>query len=78
MDINQRVKTIVAEQLGISSQKIKDDDCIVSTYNADSIDTTELTMTFEKEFKIQIEDNEIANFTKIYKIVKLIEDKTVS
>ena len=55
-DIEQRVKKIVAEQLGVAEDEIKLESSFVDDLGADSLDTVELVMALEDEFEIEIPD----------------------
>ena len=56
-NIEQRVKKIVAEQLGVNEAEIKNESSFVDDLGADSLDTVELVMAFEEEFSIEIPDD---------------------
>ena len=53
-NVEQRVKKIVAEQLGVNEAEIKNESSFVDDLGADSLDTVELIMAFEEEFKDEI------------------------
>ena len=53
-NIEQRVRKIVAEQLGVNEADIKNESSFVDDLGADSLDTVELIMAFEEEFKDEI------------------------
>ena len=55
-DIEQRVKKIVAEQLGVNEADVKIDSSFVDDLGADSLDTVELVMALEEEFNLEIDD----------------------
>jgi len=57
-DIEQRVKKIVAEQLGVPEADIKTESSFVDDLGADSLDTVELVMALEDEFEMEIPDEE--------------------
>lgn len=57
-DIEQRVKKIVAEQLGVAEDEIKLESSFVDDLGADSLDTVELVMALEDEFEIEIPDEQ--------------------
>jgi len=57
-DIEQRVKKIVAEQLGVPEADIKAESSFVDDLGADSLDTVELVMALEDEFEMEIPDEE--------------------
>ena len=55
-DIQERVKKIVVEHLGVGKDKVVDSASFVDDLGADSLDTVELVMAFEEEFNIEIPD----------------------
>jgi acyl carrier protein len=57
-DIEQRVKKIVAEQLGVAEADIKNESSFVDDLGADSLDTVELVMALEDEFACEIPDEQ--------------------
>ena len=76
MNTLEKVKQIIAEQLCISIDEIKDDSNIIEDLGADSLDVVELLMTFEDEFKVSIPDEKLEELKTIPNIVKLIERYT--
>jgi len=74
VDMIDKVKELVAEQLGISKDTIKDDANIIEDLGADSLDVIEMLMTLEEEYGISIPDEKINQVKTISQIVKLIED----
>jgi len=57
-NIEQRVRKIIAEQLGVNEAEIKNESSFVDDLGADSLDTVELVMRFEEEFGIEIPDED--------------------
>ena len=57
-NIEQRVRKIVAEQLGVNEADIKNESSFVDDLGADSLDTVELVMALEEEFECEIPDDE--------------------
>ena len=55
--VEQQVKAIVAEQLGVKQEQVTNDASFVDDLGADSLDTVELVMAFEEEFSIEIPDD---------------------
>ena len=55
-DISERVKKIVVEHLGVEADKVVDSASFVDDLGADILDTVELVMSFEEEFRIEIPD----------------------
>ena len=56
--VENRVKKIVAEQLGVNESEIKNESTFVDDLGADSLDTVELVMALEEEFETEIPDEE--------------------
>jgi acyl carrier protein len=57
-DVEEKVKDIIVEELGVEREKLKADASFMEDLGADSLDTVELVMAFEKEFDIDIPDEE--------------------
>ena len=69
-----KVKKIIAEQLCISTDDIKDDANVIEDLGADSLDVVEMLMTFEDEFKVSIPDEQLKQLSTIPSIVELIDE----
>lgn len=76
MNTIEKVKKIIAEQLCISTDDIKDDANVIEDLGADSLDVVELLMTFEDEFNVSIPDDKLEELKTIPQIVKIIEEYT--
>ncbi|WP_095110843.1 acyl carrier protein [Pseudomonas sp. Irchel 3E20] len=63
--IEERVKKIVAEQLGVKEDEVKNDSSFVEDLGADSLDTVELVMALEEEFETEIPDEEAEKITTV-------------
>jgi acyl carrier protein len=57
-DLADKVKEIIAKELGVEREKLTDDASFMEDLGADSLDTVELVMEFEKEFNIDIPDED--------------------
>jgi acyl carrier protein len=58
MDVEQKVKQIICEQLSVEESEVTPEASFVETLNADSLDIVELVMAFEEEFGIEIPDED--------------------
>ena len=72
-NIEQRVKKIVAEQLGVNEADVKTDSSVVNDLGADSLDTVELVMALEEEFETEIPDEEAEKITTVQQAVDYIK-----
>ena len=72
-NIEQRVKKIVAEQLGVNEADVKSDSSFVNDLGADSLDTVELVMALEEEFETEIPDEEAEKITTVQQAVDFIK-----
>ena len=73
-NVEQRVKKIVAEQLGVNEAEIKNESSFVDDLGADSLDTVELVMEFEEEFDITIPDEEAEKIQTVGQAISYIEE----
>ncbi len=71
-NIEQRVKKIVAEQLGVNEDEIKIESSFVDDLGADSLDTVELVMALEEEFECEIPDEEAEKITTVKQAVDYV------
>lgn len=72
-NIEQRVKKIVAEQLGVNEADVKNESSFVNDLGADSLDTVELVMALEEEFETEIPDEEAEKITTVQQAVNYIQ-----
>ena len=63
--IEERVKKIVVEQLGVKEEEVTNEASFVDDLGADSLDTVELVMALEEEFKTEIPDEDAENITTV-------------
>ena len=75
-EISAKVKAIIVEKLVIDESEVTGDSNFMSDLGADSLDTVELIMEFEKEFDLQIPDDEAEKITTVGEAIKYIEDKS--
>lgn len=73
--VEQRVKEILAEQLGVDESKITLDTNVVADLGADSLDLVEVLMSLEDEFNVSIPDEAIAEVKTVKQIVDFIESQ---
>ena len=75
-NIEQRVKKIIAEQLGVNEAEIKAESSFVDDLGADSLDTVELVMALEEEFSIEIPDEDAEKILTVGKALDYIKEKS--
>ena len=71
-NIEQRVRKIVAEQLGVNEADIKNESSFVDDLGADSLDTGELVMALEEEFECEIPDDEAEKITNVQQAIDYV------
>ncbi len=71
-DIAERVRKIVAEQLGVKEEEISNEASFVDDLGADSLDTVELVMALEEEFECEIPDEEAEKITTVQQAIDYI------
>ena len=71
-DIEQRVKKIVAEQLGVNESEVKNESSFVNDLGADSLDTVELVMALEEEFGCEIPDEDAEKITSVQQAIDYV------
>ena len=74
-DVGQKVRAIIAEQLGVKPEEVTDSASFVDDLGADSLDTVELVMALEEEFGIEIPDEDAEKMTSVGEAVKYVEEK---
>ena len=74
--IEERVKQIVVEQLGVSEDEVSGDSSFVDDLGADSLDTVELVMALEEEFSCEIPDEEAEKITTVQQAIDYINANT--
>ena len=71
--IEERVKKIAVEQLGVKEEDVSNDSKFIDDLGADSLDTVELVMSLEEEFETEIPDEEAEKITTIQQAVDYIK-----
>ena len=72
-DISSRVKAIIIDKLGVDENEVVQDASFTNDLGADSLDTGELIMEFEKEFDIQIPDDQAETISTVGQAIQYIE-----
>ena len=70
--IEERVKKIVVEQLGVNEDQVVNSASFVDDLGADSLDTVELVMALEEEFETEIPDDEAENITTVQQAIDYV------
>lgn len=73
-DITSRVKAIIVDKLGVDESEVTLEASFTNDLGADSLDTVELIMEFEKEFDIQIPDDQAEKISTVGQAVQYIEN----
>ena len=75
MAVEEKVKAIIAEQLGVKPEEVTPKASFIDDLGADSLDTVELIMALEEEFNIEIPDEDAEKMATVGDAVKYIEEK---
>ncbi len=75
MSVEDRVKKIIIDQLGVSADEVKTEASFVDDLGADSLDLTELIMAMEEEFDLEIDDEEAQKLLKVKDAVDYVASK---
>ena len=78
MAVAEKVKSIIAEQLGVKQEEVTDKASFIDDLGADSLDTVELVMALEEEFGCEIPDEEAEKLKTVGEAIKYIETKSAS
>lgn len=78
MAVGDKVKSIIAEQLGVKVEEVTPQASFIDDLGADSLDTVELVMALEEEFGIEIPDEDAEKMTTVTDAIKYIEEKTAN
>jgi len=73
-DVNSRVKAIIVDKLGVDESEVTTEASFTNDLGADSLDTVELIMEFEKEFNIAIPDDQAENIGTVGDAVTYITE----
>jgi acyl carrier protein len=73
-DIAERVKRLIAENLGVALEEVRPDASFIDDLGADSLDQVELVMAIEKEFDIEIPDEDAEEISTVQVAIDYIQD----
>ena len=76
MAVEDRVKKIIVEQLGVEEDEVVPEASFVQDLGADSLDTVELVMSLEEEFDSEIPDDEAEKMQKVSQAIDYIKEKS--
>ena len=76
--VSDRVRAIIAEQLGVKLEEVTDSASFIEDLGADSLDTVELVMALEEEFGIEIPDEDAEKMVTVGDSIKYIEQKAAA
>ena len=75
MALEEKVKEIIVEQLGVNAEQVTAEASFIEDLGADSLDTVELVMAFEEEFGAEIPDEDAEKLTNVGAVIKYLKDK---
>jgi acyl carrier protein len=73
-DVATKVRAIIIDKLGVDEGEVTDSASFTNDLGADSLDTVELIMEFEKEFDIQIPDDKAENITTVKEAISFVQE----
>jgi len=73
--VEQRIKKIVAEQLGVNETEVKNESSFVDDLGADSLDTVELVMALEEEFECEIPDEQAEKIHTVQQAIEFVNSQ---
>ncbi|MFC1509534.1 acyl carrier protein [Candidatus Omnitrophota bacterium] len=76
MAVVEKVKAIIAEQLGVKQEEVNPGASFIDDLGADSLDTVELVMALEEEFGVEIPDEDAEKITTVGDAIKYVEEKS--
>lgn len=74
-ELRAKVREIIVKKLGVEESQVTDDASFTKDLGADSLDTVELIMEFEKEFNVQIEDSQAEKIQTVGNVVEFLSSK---
>ena len=76
MSVEEQVKEIIVDQLGVDENQVKPEASFIDDLGADSLDTVELVMALEEEFDIEIPDEDAEKIASVQNAVDYIKGQT--
>ena len=76
MSVEEKVREIIVDQLGVDEKQVIADAAFVDDLGADSLDTVELVMALEEEFDVEIPDEEAEKISKVQDAIDYINNNT--
>ncbi len=76
--VEERVKKLICEQLGVKEDEVKNDASFVEDLGADSLDTVELVMALEEEFETEIPDEDAEKITTVQQAIDFVNARSKS
>ncbi len=77
MALEDKVKDIIVEQLGVNADQVKPEASFIDDLGADSLDTVELVMAFEEEFGADIPDEDAEKLTTVGSVIEYMKSKGI-
>lgn len=77
MALEDKVKEIIVEQLGVNAEQVTSEASFIEDLGADSLDTVELVMAFEEEFGAEIPDEEAEKLTTVGAVINYLKEKGI-
>lgn len=75
MSVEERIKKIIAEQLGVEEDEVAESASFVDDLGADSLDTVELVMALEEEFDVEIPDEDAEKIQTVGRAIEYVKEK---
>ena len=76
MSVEEKVKEIILDQLGVDEKQVNPEASFIDDLGADSLDTVELVMALEEEFDVEIPDEDAENIGTVQNAIDYIKDHT--
>ena len=76
MSVEEKVREIIVDQLGVDEQQVTADAAFIDDLGADSLDTVELVMALEEEFDVEIPDEDAEKISKVQDAIDYINNNT--